>query len=48
MADLLSRLHFAAHGARAAMVEATRWFIAERLAAHGALFDDGVVLSARR
>jgi SAM-dependent methyltransferase len=48
MADLLSRLHFAAHGARAAMVEATQHFIAERLAAHGALSDDGVVLSARR
>jgi SAM-dependent methyltransferase len=48
LADLLSRLHFAAHHQRAAMVAATRPLIADRLAARGALADDGVVLSARR
>lgn len=48
MSDLLSRLHFAAHERRAAMVLATQRFIAERLGARGALSDDGVVLSARR
>jgi SAM-dependent methyltransferase len=48
LADLLSRLHFASHPDRAAMAAATRPLIADRLAARGALADDGVVLTARR
>ncbi|HET7505609.1 MAG TPA: class I SAM-dependent methyltransferase [Kofleriaceae bacterium] len=48
MADLLSRLHFAWHPRRAELAEATRSYIADRLAATGALADDGVVLCARR
>jgi SAM-dependent methyltransferase len=47
LADMLSRLHFAGHVDRAAMVAATRGLIAQRLAAHGTLSDDGVVLSAQ-
>ncbi|MBS1122949.1 MAG: class SAM-dependent methyltransferase [Deltaproteobacteria bacterium] len=48
LADLLSRLHFTGHPRRAEMIEATEAFIAERLAATGALADDGVVLCAVR
>lgn len=48
LADLLARLHFVHHPARAAMCDATEPYIAARLAAHGALADDGVLLVARR
>lgn len=45
MAELLSRLHFAQHPARAAMAQATAPFVASR----GAAFcDDAVLLIARR
>lgn len=44
LADVLSRLHFAAHPRRAEMIAATLPYIAAR----GALADDGAILVARR
>ncbi len=48
LADTLARLHFASHPMRSAMVAATQPVIAARLADHGALADDGVILRAMR
>jgi len=45
---LLSRLHFAEHPRRAEMIAATEPLVAERLAANGALADDGALLVAYR
>ena len=47
-AEMLSRLHFAEHPRRAEMIAATEPLVAERLAANGALADDGALLVAYR
>lgn len=48
LADMLVRLHFADHPARAAMVAAATPLIASHVERTGRLADDGVLLSAQR